>query len=276
MQKVYVIYNDRKTEAKGHLPQIISTLENTGFTVIMSEKSSLCKEIYSQNECYDACDFIVVIGGDGTILRMAQKAADYNKPTLGINLGTIGFLTELEITELYMLEKLKKGEFEIDVRTLLSVEILDENGSAVYSTRVLNEAVVNKGIESKTIRTTVMVDDEKTAELRGDGVIVATPTGSTAYSLSAGGPVLSPRSVGLVITPICTSPLSTRAFVVSDGSEIIILPALENVQTYMSPDGFTSQKLLKGQCVRIKKAQQTFSLIRLKETSFYERVRLKL
>lgn len=273
MKKAYVIFNDRKPEVESKLAEITQAMARAGIETVMSKENAACEDILPKSECYEQSDFVLVVGGDGTILSMAQSAADYNKPVLGINLGTIGFLTELEITELNLLENLRRGEYFLDKRSLLEVSILGKDGEAIFSARVLNEAVVSKGTQSRAARLSVLIDGNKTAEIRGDGVIVATPTGSTAYSLSAGGPVLSPKSESLVITPICPMPLNTRAFVVNDTSEVTIEPS---TITYVSQDGFSSRKLQKGQRVRIKKADKHLSLIRLKETSFYERVRLKL
>lgn len=226
-------------------------------------------------EIYEACEVIVVVGGDGTILRMAEPATRYHRPVLGVNCGTIGFMSEIEPHELELLQMLRQERFTLDNRILLDVVVQDKDGKEIFRRAALNDAVVSRGFINKVLPLTVCVDGQEVFSFGGDGVIIATPTGSTAYSLAAGGPVLAPSSDCFVVTPICPHSLSVKSFVISAGSEVIVIPDCNSRQVFLSPDGEDYQ-LKDGDRVLLRKSERTFSLLRIKGQGFYEIIRQKL
>lgn len=286
MNKVLLMPNPKKDPGLAVSAQLAQTLYGQGFELLMGDHLAPlmaaalplgCKIQYMDSHAAMAqCDFALVVGGDGSILSVAASAAKADKPILGVNMGTLGFMSELEVSEIDMIGRVKQKDFTLDYRAMLLVEVIDEAENTVYSAAVLNEAVVNKGVESKIIRLTVRVDGEDTLSYSGDGVIVATPTGSTAYSLAAGGPILAPGSPCVAVTPICPLTLNVKSFVIDRESRVEIVPHFGGQRIYLSPDGFESQILKVGQRVVIRKAPERLSLIRLKGIGFYQRVSMKL
>ncbi len=241
----------------------------------LSEQEKELIRFMREPEIYPACDFIMVVGGDGTILRIAAQASLYQKPVLGVNCGTVGFMSELEPDELELVKKVKEGNFTLDDRSMLDIHVFNSIDEEVYSTVALNEAVVTKGFFNRVIPLSVIVDGQEVFQFSGDGVIVTTPTGSTAYSLAAGGPILAPSSDCLAVTPICPHSLTIKSFVVSAASIVTVKPGYKGHQVFLSPDGDTYE-LRNGDRVVIKRSLRTFSLLRIKGQGFYEIIRQKL
>jgi len=223
-----------------------------------------------------ACDLLVVLGGDGTILQVLHALEERRRPIFGINLGTLGFLTCVSSAAWpQAVEAIVQGTYKLSERSLLRAEIL--RGGAVIDTHsALNDAVVSRGEQSRLIRTDVFIDGATLSEYHADGLIVATPTGSTAYSLSAGGPVLTPDSGVFVVTPICPHVLTMRPVLVSDASLIEIVPAPERGDVFLTLDGQVSLRLEPGDRIRITKAEGRLPLAMLPEVSFFEVLRQKL
>jgi NAD+ kinase len=219
---------------------------------------------------------LIVLGGDGTILQVLHALGDKLCPLFGINLGTLGFLTTVGANEyLQASQAIIAGDYKLSQRTLLRVDILREG--RVTATRVaLNDAVVSRGELSRLIRLSVRVADKAVTEYNADGLIVATPTGSTAYSLSAGGPILAPDSGVFVINPICPHVLTNRALIVSDESEIDIVPAREKAGIYLTLDGQNVQHIQEEETIRITKAPNRLPLASLPGSSYFEVLRQKL
>jgi NAD+ kinase len=217
----------------------------------------------------------MVVGGDGTILRIAPDASLFRKPVLGVNCGTIGFMSEIEPEELEMVRMVKEGSFTLDDRAMLDITVYDDLGNTKYTAIALNEAVVTKGFFNRVIPLSVIVDGQEVFQFSGDGVIVTTPTGSTAYSLAAGGPIMAPSSDCLAVTPICPHSLTIKSFVVSAASIVTVMPEYKGHQVFLSPDGDTYE-LQTGDVVVIQRSQRIFSLLRIKGQGFYEIIRNKL
>lgn len=288
MQKVLIHPNPIKFNALQVTEDLISLLLGFGYEVMM--RNSIKPLLYSElnrdvvhrvhfvadNVAFAVCDFVIVVGGDGTLLKIANQAAEHNKPILGINMGTIGFMTEVEIDELPIVARVKEGNYDLDPRMMLDISVQDSYGNTTFSTTVLNEVVITKGVISKVIRLAVNVNDQESVRFSGDGVIVCTPTGSTAYSLAAGGPILGPSCDCMAVTPICPHALNAKSFVVSADTEITIKPEHRNQRVFLSPDGFQSYELQMGDKVHIKKSARSISLIRLKGQGFYEVISEKL
>jgi NAD+ kinase len=222
------------------------------------------------------CDLIVVLGGDGTILQVLNQLGEVFPPIFGINLGTLGFLTCVGAAAWpEAIEAIASGAYRLSMRTLLRVEVF-RDGEPRFCDRALNDAVISRGEPSRLIRLNVIVDDETLSEYNADGLIVSTPTGSTAYSLSAGGPVLTPDSGVFVVTPICPHVLTMRSVMVSDQSCVEIAPCLDQPEIFLSLDGRPSVPIHAGDRIRITRASRCLPLAMLPGMSFFEVLRQKL
>lgn len=220
-------------------------------------------------------DMVICFGGDGTILHMAKAATRHNLPILGVNIGTMGFMAELESTELEQLSRLSKGDYTLDKRMMLDVSVL-QGDKVLFHDLCLNDAVVTKGAIARVVHLSVKCDEVQAMEFGGDGVIVATPTGSTAYSLSAGGPIVEPEANNILVTPICAHDVASRCMVASE-KRVITVELTRNARrnAYLSVDGGRALRLNLGDKTIIRKAELTTKLIRLQERSFYDLVNMK-
>ena len=222
-----------------------------------------------------ALDLVVVLGGDGTLLSAARITAAIDVPLLGVNLGSLGFLTEVPLQSLYsMLDAIAQGRAPVEQRTLMQVE-MHRDGVVRGSYLVFNDAVVNKTPLARLNTYDLYVDKAFVSGYRADGMIIATPTGSTAYSLSAGGPVLMPSVRALVITPVAPHSLTHRPLVVPDSSEIEILLRSEEEVAYLSLDGQPGLDLRDGDRVRCRRSEHMVGLFRT-GTDFFTVLRSKM
>lgn len=223
-----------------------------------------------------SCDLIVAFGGDGTILHLAKTAAIRGVPLLGVNLGSLGFMSELEIGEMDLLGNLAAGRFRREKRMMLDVTVLRE-GRGVYNNIGLNDAVVSKGAMARVIRLQVSSGETRLGIFSGDGVVVASPTGSTGYSLSAGGPIVEPTAQNFVISPICAHSIFAKSFVLSAAGTVTVAPADQNrKQVYLSVDGAKAFALKSGDRVRVARSRYETELLRLSDKSIYEILRTKM
>ena len=215
-------------------------------------------------------DLMIAFGGDGTILHLSRTAALHSVPVLGINLGSLGFMSELEANELERLRDLESWDFAVESRMMLDVTIF-RGGNAVYSNIALNDAVVSKGSVARVVRLDIFTEEGRLTKVTGDGVVISTPTGSTGYSMAAGGPIVEPTARNLLITPIC--PHSTRAssYVLSPEHVITIEAADANRKfVYLSADGGKAFSLKNGDKVRVRQSKFAMGLVRLSKKSFCE------
>ena len=218
---------------------------------------------------------VVCFGGDGTILHMAKAATRHGVPILGVNIGTMGFMAELENSELALLARLADDHYSLDKRMMLDVTV-HRGRDIIYHEIGLNDAVITKGAIARIVHLSVKCDGVEAMECSGDGVIVATPTGSTAYSLSAGGPIVEPEAQNILITPICSHDMLSRCIVASQNRVVTVGIVLNpHKNAYLSVDGGRAQKLNMGDVVTVKKSNLTTKLIRLKDRSFYDVVNAK-
>jgi NAD+ kinase len=230
----------------------------------------------TEPELAEACELLLVLGGDGTILQVLHALSGELRPLFGINLGTLGFLTTVAAIEYSRaVTAILDRSYSLSERSLLNVEIIRE-GSVISSRVALNDAVVSRGELSRLIRLDVQIGGDEVTEYNADGLIVATPTGSTAYSLSAGGPILAPDSGVFVVNPICPHVLTNRAVIVNDNSPIVISPAESRSSIYLTLDGQTSQPVLQTDLIRITKARRRLHLAMLPGMSFFGVLRQKL
>ena len=220
-------------------------------------------------------ELVVCFGGDGTILHMAKAATRKNVPILGVNIGTMGFMAELESTELDQLARLAKDDYVLDRRMMLDV-VVQRDRDIIFHDIGLNDVVITKGAIARITHLAVKCDGVEAIQCGGDGVIVATPTGSTAYSLSAGGPIVEPEANNILITPICAHDVMSRCIVASDRRTITVeLVRNARRNAYLSVDGGKALRLNMGDVVTIKRSPLQTKLIRLKDRSFYDVVNMK-
>jgi len=218
---------------------------------------------------------VICFGGDGTILHMAKAATRHGVPILGVNIGTMGFMAELESTELSLLSKLATGDYTLDKRMMLDVTV-HRDRDIIFHDIGLNDAVITKGAIARVVHLGVCCDGVEAMECSGDGIIIATPTGSTAYSLSAGGPIVEPEAQNILITPICPHDMLSRCMVASQNRVVTVnLIINPNKNAYLSVDGGRAQRLNMGDVTTIRKSDLVTKLIRLKDRSFYDVVNLK-
>lgn len=222
-----------------------------------------------------SAEAIVCFGGDGTILHIAKTATRHNLPILGVNIGTMGFMAELEGGELSELARLAQDDFTIDKRMMLDVTVFRDR-DIIYHDIGLNDVAITKGAIARIVHLGVQCDGVEAMEVGGDGLIIATPTGSTAYSLSAGGPIVEPEAHNILITPICAHDVGSRCMVASD-KRVITVAMTKNSRrnAFLSVDGGKAVKLNMGDYATIRKSDKYTNLIRLKSRSFYDVVNTK-
>lgn len=220
-------------------------------------------------------EMVICFGGDGTILHMAKAATKKGIPILGVNIGTMGFMAELESTELDKLAKLAEGAYTLDSRMMLDVTVQRER-DIIFHDICLNDVVITKGAVARIVHLAVKCDGVQAMECGGDGVIVSTPTGSTGYSLSAGGPIVEPETQNIVITPICAHDVCSRCIVASD-KRVVTVEISQNARrnAYLSVDGGKAVRLNMGDVATVKKSHLETKLVRLKDRSFYDVVNAK-
>ena len=257
VEKLSVILN--KEGIKSYIPD---TIVAAGFTPLPEE------------EIYKVADVIITIGGDGTIIRYAKAAAKYNKPVLGINAGRMGYLANLEQNELGLISKLKEGNYFTERRMMLSVNVV-ENGQTVGEYTALNDAVITSGFISRIIDVSANVAGDSIS-YRADGIIISTPTGSTAYSMSAGGPIIDPLMQSMCITPICSHSLAAKPILMSANSTIKLKAfSKKRTEIFLTVDGRKVCSVKPYTEIYIKKSPEFVQLIRLNNRSFYKTLSYK-
>ena len=221
-------------------------------------------------------DMLICLGGDGTILHLSKTAAIYGVPILGVILGTLGFITDLEPEESFRIADVLRGEYFIEDRMMIDVAVV-RNKKTIFNDFGLNEAVVGKGVPSRPLKMVVYGDERKISGFSGDGVIIATPTGATAYSMSAGGPIVEPSAENIVLTPICAHSLTAKAFVLAGDRRIMVeLGDIDGRAANLFIDGGCTIELKRGDQIKIMKSQYKTKLVRVINRSFYEVVNSKL
>lgn len=282
MDTVFIWPNTGKKNIGDAVAACCALLQSRGVAVLLPEESRALgvniggARYVPQDQGVAACNFIVSLGGDGTILRIAELAARHSKPLIGVNLGHVGFMTELEYGELAMISRIFDGKFSIDSRMMLELRVV-RRGAVLLFQYALNDVTVTKLNPFRVIRADIEADGEMVSSFLGDGVIIATPTGTTAYSLAAGGPVIEPTAENIAVTPVCAHDLRAKSFVFSPQREICITAyGPDNTGVCVSTDGRRGIDLLPGDQVVVRKAKLATQLIRVKGNSFYHLLRNKL
>ena len=218
---------------------------------------------------------VVCFGGDGTILHMAKAATRQGVPILGVNIGTMGLMAELESTELSALSRLATDDYVVDSRMMLDVTV-HRDRDIIFHDLCLNDAAITKGAVARIVHLEVKCDGVQVMECGGDGIIISTPTGSTAYSLSAGGPIIEPEAHSILITPVCAHDVGSRCIVTSD-KRVITVGLTHNARrnAFLSVDGGKALRMNMGDLVTVRKSNYCTKLIRLKNHSFYDVVNQK-
>ena len=264
------VVNNQKTQASlAEVRRICDVLRVFGAQVA---QHTLTPDEDPEKAFCDAPDLVVAIGGDGTIVHVAKHAANFELPVLGINGGHLGFLAGMEIGDPEVLRLLFDGTYTVEERMLLEV------APAAHEKRYLamNEAVVSRGALSRLVDLTVTGDNGEAIRYRADGIMIATPTGSTAYSLSAGGPVIDPQVSCLLLTPICPHSLYARSLVFSAQTTLCVRSVDERQKTFLTVDGEVEIPLAAGETVTVRQSEKKARLIRLGQQSFYEVLDRKL
>lgn len=258
---------------------VASVFSSLGITCLIPEEFGGTKSgalALPLGEALKTAEMVISVGGDGTLLRAARFVMKSGLPLLGINAGRTGFLTELERDETHLLSRVAEGEYTIDRRALLAPVLLRKDGETELA-HALNDVVLTRGSCAQAVMMDILVDGRVMSSLLADGLIVATPTGSTAYSMSAGGPIVEPDADCIVVTPICPHALYAHSFVLSAQREIVLRPLrLEERPAFVTVDGARPVDLNPGDRLRIRQSALTADIVRLKERPFYDVIRDKL
>ena len=272
---IAVIPNLDKRGATEVVEKLGLILKNEGVTAYLPD--TICSPNYKhapEDELYSLADIIITIGGDGTIMRYAKRAALDNKPILGINAGRMGYLADIEQNELHLISKLIKGEYKTENRMMLDVTVM-ENGNKIGQYFALNDAVITSGFISRIIDISVAVEKDA-INYRADGLIVSTPTGSTAYSMSAGGPIIDPSTENICITPICSHSLSAKPILMSANTKLLLKSfSKKRTEIYLTVDGRKVANVKPFSEIVITKSENTVKFIRLSDRSFYKTMSVK-
>jgi len=280
MKRVAIVCKPNREELTQLLPELIGWLRNHGYEPVLDDEAG------KYSDAAPACErgqlpllepgLVIVLGGDGTLLSVARAFAATNTPILSVNLGNLGFLTEVRLADLYStLQGWCDDCHEIDERAMLHSELW-RDGKLTASHEALNEIVVSKGDIARMGDFPVELDGRRVARFRADGVIFSTPTGSTAYTLAANGPILTPDVDALVVTPICPHLLTLRPIVVRGDAKLMVRVEGVPDQALLTVDGQQAVQMLRGDEIHCRRSSHTVRLVRLRESGFFEALRSKL
>jgi NAD+ kinase len=279
MRKIGIIPKRQDARVCDVMNDVISWLRSRGVEIYLDQDSSVqCSgdnRKVAPGEMIEHVDVILVLGGDGTLLHAARLVGAAGIPILGVNLGSLGFLTEVKLDEMYSaLESLLSGQYQLEERVLLNVEVIRKGKNAAQYL-ALNDAVINKGALARIIDLEVSVNSQPVLSTRGDGLIISTPTGSTAYSLAAGGPILYPTLEAFIIAPICPHALTNRPVVIPDRDEVEVC-LKRGTDVMLTVDGQVGMPLQPHDCLKVYRAQSTLKLVLPFGSTFFRLLREKL
>lgn len=278
MKKVILSSNPYRDKNFKTLRQAKELLENAGISSSVclafdvDQKSDLPKDLAFGNleqELFDA-ELLICFGGDGTVLHTSKAATKAGVPILGVNIGNMGYLAEVDSDELQNLVKLSTDDYFFEQRMMLDVQV-ERDGEIIFNDIALNDAVVTKSAVARTVHLNVRSDTQPAICLSGDGVIICTPTGSTAYCMSAGGPLVEPTARCIVVTPICAHDMMSKSFVLSAERTVTVSSARTGRKTaYLSVDGGRAERIFNGDVVRICQSQYNTKFLRFRDRSMFE------
>jgi NAD+ kinase len=280
MKTVAIISKPQQEQLRHILPRLLDWLRGHGYTVVVDQAThpyaSGEKKVDREALGTTSLAFAIVLGGDGTMLAAARALAAGGAPILGVNLGSLGFLTEVPLAEMYpTLEAVQSERCAVERRSMLHCRLLRAE-KCLASYDALNDAVINKTALARLADFDLHIDGLFVSNYKADGVIVATPTGSTAYSLAAGGPVLTPDVASFVVTPVSPHSLTHRPLVVPDSAEIVVTVKNTQGEAYLTIDGQVGEPLHDGDRVACRRSPQQVQLLRLQEQTFFDVLRAKL
>lgn len=280
IHKVGVTSKPRKTEIRHIVPPLAAWLRQRGLEVLMDKETGANIEAsepcLSRNEVVASADLVVVLGGDGTLLATARAVGEKPVPVLAVNLGALGFLTVITLEELYpTLELVLAGAFKTERRVRIETEVR-RNGAVTSSFVALNDVVLNKGAIARVLDFDVWADGRFISTYKSDGLIISTPTGSTAYSLAAGGPVVVPAVNAFIVTPICAHTLTNRAIVLPDSMALEVAMKSHQESVYLTVDGQVAIALRSDDRVCVRRSGSFVTLIQPPEKTYFEVLRQKL
>ncbi len=279
MKRVGIIAKPHKPEARTVLQDLLPWLEARGVEPILDiDTAGLAGRPAGQPKADvpGLADLLLVLGGDGTLLSVARLVGARDVPILGVNLGGLGFLTEVTLEELYQaLDAVFQGTYEVTQRILLSATV-HRQGERIAEYVALNDAVINKGALARMIELETHIDGEYVTTFRADGLILSTPTGSTAYSLAAGGPIVYPTLRALVVTPICPHTLNFRPLVISDAATVEIVQGSANENAYLTLDGQVGFTLRHRDVIKVVRSEHTITLLKAPGKNYFQILRAKL
>jgi len=278
-RSVAIVSKPAKPELADILPQLLEWFDQHHYGVLIDRETAAYtnnREIVDRDQIgLRKPDYAIVLGGDGTLLSAARAVAKAGVPILGVNLGMLGFLTEVPLAELYpALEAIHANRFSLDHRALVYCQLLRE-GKSIATYDALNDAIVNKVSIARLASLDLYIDEMFVSNYKADGMIIATPTGSTAYSVAAGGPILMPSVEAFVVTPVSPHSLTHRPLVVRDSSEIVVVVNTEHEPAFLSIDGQVGMDLRDRDRIVCRKSEYTVKLLRISKT-FFDVLRTKL
>jgi len=279
LKTVGIILNPNKKDIFKKVLSIINWLEKRGLEVLVLHQikgNFPSKMLVSIEKIREEAQLIISLGGDGTLFRAARDFSSHQLPLLGINLGGLGFLTEIPISEFEEgLEKVLAGRYKIEERLMLKT-VVHREGKLIKSSISLNDVVIGKAYLPRMINFKTFVSDELVTTYSADGLIISTPTGSTAYSLSAGGPVVDPKLKVVILSPICAHTLAVRPLIISSEETVKIALEPPAKDIFLTIDGQIGFPLREEDIVEIKKSSHQAHLVRIKERAFFKIMRTKL
>ena len=279
LKRIGIIANIEKPKTKEVLISLVEWLETKGAEFALEEELLTLvgkrESAYPREEVASRSDMIIALGGDGTLLAAARAVGRRGTPILGVNLGRLGFLTELKPEEIFStLERIWKGDYTLEKRMIIKAVLLSKPGKPTFY--ALNDLVIDKGSFSRVIQLETFINGESLSTFSADGLILSTPTGSTAYSLSAGGPIINPHMEAIIITPICPHSLSVRPMVISQEEVFEVAVYSDHNLAMLTIDGQVGYELSSGDRVRITKGDYKITLVHSTAESFYQVLREKL
>lgn len=279
VKRLGIITKPNEPRAVTVAAQIGEWARQNGLKLLLDDRIIEAPSIAERSPAEDVAglsDLLVVLGGDGTMIAAARLVGGRDTPVVGINLGALGYLTEFSVEEaLPALERVAAGDYDAEARTMLDWSV-SRHGEEIGTGCVLNDVVVNKSTLARIIDIDCLIGRDHVTTYRADGLIVATPTGSTAYNLSAGGPIIHPTAEAIVISPICPHTLTNRPLVLPDKVEVTLELVTRDQQVMITSDGQTGLHLMAGDLVRIRKSAKTFNMIRPKDRDYFRILRDKL
>ena len=278
MKKIGIISKTGQTEPLKILKNLLPWLRKKGCEVYVDNEvaSSLHIDGYQRSQIPGIADFVIVLGGDGTMLSVARLIGEKSLPILGVNIGGLGFLTAVQKEEIYqVLEKVMNGQCPVEERMMLTACVL-RHGECIAEYLVVNDVVVNKGALARIIDLETYIDHSYVATFKADGLIVSTPTGSTAYALSAGGPIVYPTLSSIVLAPICPHTLTNRPIVLPDSVCVDIVLKSTNEDVFLTVDGQVGFSLRQNDIVQVRKSQLKAQFFIPCERDYFEILRTKL